>query len=677
MTNPLLQLSTLEYELPDFSKLTDEHYLTAFEAATKAHLAEIEEIVSQPEITFENTLVALESSGQLLTAMMYVFYNKTASDTNEEIQRLEAIIFPKFSAHQDSIQLDPRLFTRLTELEAQRSKGELSLDAESDWLLTKYLEDFRHAGSELGDKERARVAEINERLAGLEAEFDKRLLADSNDLAINLPDSSRLSGLSQTEIDSCKQAAQTRGQDGFTIPLLNYSGHPMLATLDDRELRREILERTLSRGSRGNTNDTSDLVREALDLRREKAKLFGYENYSQYVTSKQTAKSPERIHEVLRRIAPIARRNAEAEAGELQKLMERELPGEELKAWDWDRYTEQLRAERYSVDTSLLKPFFELRRVLEDGVFFAAGKLYGLRFEPRNDLTGYHPDNWVYEVFYEDGSKCGLYIFDPYARPSKSGGAWMNNLVDQSRLLGKLPIVVNNMNIPKPAAGSPALMTFDEVNTLFHEFGHTLHGLLSSVEYPRFSGTNVERDFVEFPSQVNEMWMLWPEVLANYAAHYESGEKLDPIWIDKIQATEAFNQGFETTHYLQAAILDLALHESDSTPEDLVAFEREAIASYGLEFHAVPTRYRTNYFAHIFAGGYSSGYYGYIWSEVLDAESVNWFKQHGGLKRSNGQIFADALLSRGGSHDSMELVRGFLGREPSVEPLLTRRGLLD
>jgi len=424
MTNPLLQLSTLEYELPDFGKLTDEHYLPAFEAATKAHLAEIEEIVSQPEITFENTLVALESSGQLLTAMMYVFYNKTASDTNEEVQRLEAIIFPKFSAHQDSIQLDPRLFTRLTELEAQRSRGELSLDAESDWLLTKYLEDFRHAGSELGDKERARVAEINERLAGLEAEFDKRLLADSNDLAINLPDSSRLLGLSQTEIDSCKQAAQTRGQDGFTIPLLNYSGHPMLATLDDRELRREILERTLSRGSRGNANDTSDLVREALDLRREKAKLFGFENYSQYVTSKQTAKSPERIHEVLRRIAPIARRNAEAEAGELQKLMERELPGEELKAWDWDRYTEQLRAERYSVDTSLLKPFFELRRVLEDGVFFAAGKLYGLRFEPRKDLTGYHPDNWVYEVFYEDGSKCGLYIFDPYARPSKSGGAW-------------------------------------------------------------------------------------------------------------------------------------------------------------------------------------------------------------------------------------------------------------
>ncbi|MEK9987473.1 MAG: M3 family metallopeptidase [Aquiluna sp.] len=677
MTNPLLQLSTLEYELPNFSELKDEHYLPAFEAATRAHLAEIEEIVSQPEVNFENTLVALESSGQLLTAMMYVFYNKTASDTNEEIQGLEAIIFPRFSAHQDSIQLDPRLFSRLKSLEEQRANGEISLDAESDWLLTKYLEDFRHAGAELADEQRKRVAEINERLAGLEAEFDKRLLTDSNDLAINLPDSKRLEGLSETEIESCKQAAETRNQTGYTIPLLNYSGHPMLATLEDRELRREILERTLSRGSRGNDNDTSEIVREALDLRREKAKLFGYENYSQYVTSKQTAKSPERIHEVLRRIAPIAKRNAEAEAGELQKLMQREQPGEELKAWDWDRYTEQLRAEKYSVDTSVLKPYFELKRVLEHGVFFAAGELYGLRFEPRTDLIGYHPDNWIYEVFFEDGSGCGLYIFDPYARPSKSGGAWMNNLVDQSRLLGKLPIVVNNMNIPKPAAGSPALMTFDEVNTLFHEFGHTLHGLLSNVQYPRFSGTNVERDFVEFPSQVNEMWMLWPEVLENYAAHYETDEKLDPIWIDKIQATEAFNQGFETTHYLQAAILDLALHESETTPEDLVVFEREAIAAYGLEFHPVPTRYRTNYFAHIFAGGYSSGYYGYIWSEVLDAESVNWFKERGGLNRANGQIFAESLLSRGGSHDSMDLVRSFLGHEPTVEPLLKRRGLLD
>ena len=674
MTNPLLKVSTREYELVDFASLRDEHYLPAFEQAVAEHNQEIAEITSQPEVTFENTLVALEKSGQLLNQMILTFYNKSASDTNEEIQKLEAVIFPKLSAHLDSIKLNPDLLKRLVDLEKQRDSGELELDEESNWLITKYLEDFRHAGAELSEESRQRVTAINERIAGLQAEFDKRLLADSNDLAVNLLDDSRLSGLADNEIDSCRQAAETRGQTGFTIPLLNYSGHPLLASLKDRDLRQELLERTLSRAVRPNENNTSELIKEMLELRREKANLFGYSTFAEYSTSTQTAKNPGRIHEMLRRIAPIARRNAEAEAKELQELMNREISAE-LKAWDWPRYTEQLRAEKYSVDTTVLKPYFELRRVLEDGVFFAAGMLYGLSFKERKDLVGYHPDNWIYEVNYEDGSPCGLYIFDAFARPSKTGGAWMNNLVDQSRLLGKLPVVVNNMNIPKPPAGSPALMTFDEVSTLFHEFGHTLHGLLSNVNYPRFSGTSVERDFVEFPSQVNEMWMLWPEVLTNYAVHYETGEKLDPIWIERIQATEAFNQGFETTHYLQAAILDLALHEAAETPNDLVEFEISAIKDYGLDFEAVPTRYRTNYFSHIFAGGYAAGYYGYIWSEVLDAESVNWFRANGGLTRENGRRFADALISRGGSRDSMTMVKDFLGHEPSVEPLMKRRGL--
>ncbi|MEY4410234.1 MAG: hypothetical protein RLZ99_707, partial [Actinomycetota bacterium] len=390
----------------------------------------------------------------------------------------------------------------------------------------------------------------------------------------------------------------------------------------------------------------------------------------------QTAKSPARVHEVLRKIAPVAKRNAVAEGEVLASLMQREVGASDLQAWDWDRYTEQQRKEKYSIDTSVLKPYFELNRVLEDGVFFAAGKLYGLKFTRRPDLVAYHTDANVYQVDFEDGSRCGLYIFDPYARPSKRGGAWMNNLVDQSHLLGKLPVVVNNMNIPKPAAGNPSLMTLDEVTTLFHEFGHTLHGLLSNVKYPRFSGTSVERDFVEFPSQVNEMWMLWPEVLENYAIHYKTGEKLSLEWIAKLQATETFNQGHATTHYLQAAILDLAMHETSETPQDLAEFEAQAIKDYGLDYHAVPTRYRPNYFAHIFAGGYSAGYYGYIWSEVLDAESVDWYKAQGGLSRENGQRFADALLSRGGETDSMELVRELLGREPEITPLLKRRGLL-
>ena len=674
MSNPLLQLADGPYKLVDFSSLKNEHYLPAFEKAVSEHNLEIAAITSQSEVTFENTLIALEKSGQLLSQMMMVFYNKSSADTNEEIQKLEAEILPKYSAHMDSIQLNPELFKRLIQLEQDLDYSKLSLDEESAWLVKKYLQEFREAGAELSEASRVRVAQINERIAGLQAEFDKRLLADSNDLAINLPDASRLQGLSETEIESARQAAETRGQSGYTIPLLNYSGHPLLEKLEDRQLRQELLERTLARGSRGNSNDTSELIQEMLSLRAEKAKLFGFTSFAEYTTHTQTAKNPERIHQMLRRIAPIARANAGKEAQERQEFMQRETQGE-LKAWDWPRYTEQIRAEKYSVDTSALKPYFELRKVLEDGVFFAANRLYGIAFKERTDLVGYHPDNWIYEVSYEDGSPCGLYIFDPYARPSKVGGAWMNNLVDQSHLLGKLPVVVNNMNIPKPAPGSPALMTFDEVSTLFHEFGHTLHGILSNVTYPRFSGTNVERDFVEFPSQVNEMWMLWPEVLANYAVHYETKEKLDPTWIDKILATEAFNQGFETTHYLQAAILDLAFHESQTPPVDLVAFEKEAISNYGLDFEPVPTRYKTNYFAHIFAGGYAAGYYGYIWSEVLDAESVNWFKANGGLTRENGRKFAEALISRGGSRDSMTMVREFLGHEPSVEPLMKRRGL--
>ncbi len=674
MTNPLLAPSALENELPDFKNLLDEHYLPAFENGVAEQNREIAAILAQPDVTFENTVVAMERSGQLLAAMLNVFYNKASSDTNDDLQALEAVIGPKLAAHLDSIHLNPELFERLTYLESRAAN--LELDAESERLLEKYLEDFRFAGAALSSDARKKVASINERLSSLEAEFDKRLLADSNELALELPDASRLAGLSEDEIQSLAQAAKDRGKSGFVIPLLNYSGHPLLANLQDRALRQEILERTLSRGSRGNSNDTSELIREMVELRNQKAALFGYSTYAEYVLTQQTAKSPKRVHEVLRKIAPLAKRNAEREAKELGALMQKEIGSSDLRAWDWDRYTEQLRTQRYSIDTSVLKPYFELWQVLEKGVFFAASGLYGLSFRRREDLVAYHPDARVYQVDFEDGSRCGLYIFDPYARPSKRGGAWMNNLVDQSHLLGKLPIVVNNMNIPKPAEGNPAFMTLDEVKTLFHEFGHTLHGLLSNVHYPRFSGTNVERDFVEFPSQVNEMWMLWPEVLQNYAIHHETKEPLSLDWVEKLQSSESFNQGYETTHYLQAAILDLALHENQKLPEDLADFEVQSIKDYGLQFEPVPTRYRTNYFAHIFAGGYSAGYYGYIWSEVLDAESVDWFRANGGFKRENGQRFSDALLSRGGSKDSMTLVRELLGRDPEITPLMRRRGLI-
>lgn len=649
--------------------------MPAFENAVTEHNKQISSILNTLDVSFDNTIVALEKAGGLLNSMLMVFYNRSASDTNDQIQNLEAEIGPRLAVHNDSIMLNPDLFARLLILEGMRDKGHLELDQQSDWLLTKYLKDFRFAGADLEDEERARVTQINERLSSLEAEFDKRLMADTNDLAVNLETREQLGGLSKSELASLKQAASDRNQTGYTIPLLNYSGHPLLANLEDRPLRQELMQRALSRGSRGNANDTSGLVRELLDLRREKSALFGYQNFAQYITSQQTAQTPKRIHEVLRGIAPAARRNAETEASTLEMILQDEIPNAKLESWDWDRYTEQVRENRFSIDTSVLKPYFELWRVLENGVFFAAGKLYGLEFLRREDLTAYHADARVYQVNNDDGSACGLYIFDPYARTSKRGGAWMNNLVDQSILLEKLPVVVNNMNIPKPATGDAALMTFDEVSTLFHEFGHALHGLLSNVLYPRFSGTNVERDFVEFPSQVNEMWMLWPEVLENYAVHFETGEKLSLEWVDKLSAAEGFNQGFETTHYLQAAILDLALHEAPETPDDIEAFEAKAIKDYGLDFRAVPTRYRPNYFAHIFAGGYAAGYYGYIWSEILDADTVEWFKEHGGLTRENGRRFSDHLLSRGGSKDSMELVAEFLGRAPKIGPLLNRRGL--
>ena len=672
--NPLFEASSLPYELPDFARLRDEHYLPAFEAGCQQQLTEIEAITAQPEVTFENTLIALERSGELLSRTLLAFFNKASSDTNETLQALEAKISPKLAAHEDAIHLNPELYSRLTKL---RDTPDKSLDSESQRLLRRYLLDFKFAGAELPDAARGRVRQINERAAWLGAEFDRLLLADTNELAILLPDATRLAGLTDGEKAALAAAAKEAGKDGYLIALLNYSGHPLLEKLEDRELRAEILKRTLSRGSRGNENDTSQVIRELLALRAEKAKLFGFANYADYVTAQQTAGSAENVHAMLRRIAPVAAANARAEAALLATRFEREtgLFGE-FATHDWARYAEQERAERYSIDTAELQPYFELERVLEEGVFFAATALFGLEFEARPDLTGYHPEVKIYEVFFEDGSPCGLYLFDPFTRASKHGGAWMNNLVDQSELLERRPVVVNNLNITKPAAGQMALMTFDEVNTLFHEFGHTLHSLLSQVRFPRLSGTSVERDFVEFPSQVNEMWMLWPEVLANYAHHVDSDEPLDPSLGERLAAAAQFNQGYETTHYLAAAVLDLALHEATAIPENLVEFEREVLEGYGLSVEQVPTRYRTNYFAHIFGGGYAAGYYGYIWSEVLDADAVDWFKQNGGLTRENGSHFARELLSRGGSLDPLELYRNFRGRAADIAPLMKRRGLL-
>lgn len=674
--NPFALRSTLPYELPDFNRISIEHYLPAFYEGCRLHLLEIDAIVAQSEVTFENTIVSLERAGQVLNRMLMVFYNKSSSDTSDELDAIEAEIAPKLAAHSDSIQLNPALFARVDELHKKR--GELALDAESDWLLDRYHRDFIHAGAHLSEADRETLKGYNERLSVLQTQFDQRQHNDVNELAVIVDDLAELDGLSETQIATAAAAAAARGLEGkWVIPMVNFTGHPLLSSLTNRNLRERIMKNALAKGGRGNEFDVSDVVLEFVELRAKRAQLFGFKSHAEYIISNQTAGTPENVHGMLRRIAPAAIRNARLEAADIQAAIDAEGGKFTLESWDWDLYTERVRLEKYNVDTEKFKPYFELERVLKDGVFFAATKLFGITFTPRPDLVAYHPDARVFEVHNEDGTELALFIFDAYARESKRGGAWMNNLVDQSFLMGQKPVVVNNLNIPKPPAGEPTLLTFDETNTLFHEFGHALHGMLSSVTYPRFSGTSTPRDFVEFPSQVNEMWMLWPEVVENYAKHHITGEALPQEWIDNLKATDTFNQGHATTSYLAAAILDLAWHEL--TPgagvSDVFSFEARAIADYGLDFGPVPTRYRTTYFSHIFAGGYSAGYYGYIWSEVLDADTVEWFKNNGGLTRSNGDHFRNTLLSRGGSKDAMQLFRDFRGQDASIEPLLNRRGL--
>ena len=672
--NPFLEPSELEYQLPPFERIRDEHYLPGFYAGIAAQKAEIDFINSQPQVTFENTIVALEKSGQILTRVANVFYNKSSSDTSDVIDAIEAEIAPKLAAHADSIKLDPTLFSRIKTLVTKSN----ALNPEDSWVLKKYYEDFLQAGADLDPEKRERVKEINEELSTLETKFAKNLLADTNDLAVMVDDEKELEGLSPNQIAACKAAAEARGHaDKWLIGMVNFSGHPLLGSLSNRALREEIMKNSLRKGARANANDTRDILLRMVELRLERAKLFGMKSHAEYVLSQQTAGSANNVHSMLRKIAPAAASNAKKEGEDIQRLINKN-GSHPLESWDWDYYTEKVRLEKYDLDTSKMKPYFELERVLHDGVFFAAGKLFGMKFSERSDLRGYHPEARVFEVFNEDGSAIGLYVADFYTRDSKRGGAWMNSLVDQNTLMNQKPVVVNNLNIPKPPNGEPTLLTYDETTTLFHEFGHAIHGLLSNVKYPRVAGTNVQRDFVEFPSQVNEMWILWPEVLDNYARHFETGERLPQTWVDKLNESSTFNEGHATTSYLAAAVLDLAWHSLENIDgiTSVEDFEAKAIKDYGLDYHPVPTRYRSTYFSHIFAGGYSSGYYGYIWSEVLDADTVEWFKENGGLTRANGDHFRKSLLSRGGSIDSMQMFRDFRGRDAVIEPLLRRRGLI-
>jgi len=674
--NPFALRSTLEYEMPDFSRINDESYLPAFYAGCEQQLGEVHDIIKQTEVTFENTVVAMERSGQLLMRVLTVFYNKSSSDTSDRLDEIEEEVAPKLAAHMDAIRLNQDLFGRIKHLHENRDS--LELNNEDAWLLERYYMDFTHAGAHLTDAQREELKGLNEELSKLETLFGKNLLADTNDLAVEVDEVQELDGLSENEIAACAAAADARGLEGkWLVGMVNFTGHPLLSSMKNRGLRERVMKNSLLKGN-CDVKDNRIVIQQIVKLRAKRAELFGVKTHAEHVLQDRNAQNPENVHKMLKQIAPAAVRNARTEGADLQKAIEASGEKFTLESWDWDFYTEAVRLEKFNLDTTAMRPYFELERVLHDGVFFAANKLFGISFKERKDIVTYHPDARAFEVFNEDGSKLALFIGDFYTRDSKRGGAWMNNLVDQSHLLGQLPVVVNNLNVPKPPAGQPTLLTYDEITTLFHEFGHTLHGMLSDVKYPRFSGTSVERDFVEFPSQVNEMWLTWPEVLDNYAKHYETGEKIPQEWVDNLKAASTFNEGHATTSYLAAAILDLAWHSlpADATVSDVEVFEAKAIADYGLDYGPVPTRYRSTYFSHIFAGGYSAGYYGYIWSEVLDADTVDWFKENGGLTRANGDHFRNTLLARGGSINSMQMFRNFRGRDATIEPLLKRRGLL-
>ncbi|MBT3478778.1 MAG: M3 family metallopeptidase [Candidatus Marinimicrobia bacterium] len=676
--NPFYKESPLYFKYPQFDKIKNSHYTPAFEKGMAEHMEEVEAIANSKNApTFENTIVALEISGALLDRVATVFFSLTSANTNDDMEKIRSEMAPKLSAHSDQILLNGKLFERVMVLHEKRN--DLDLDAESLRLVEKYYTDFVRAGAKLSTEEKERLKSINSEMAVLQTTFSQNVLKEVNALAVVVNSIEELDGLSNAAIEAAANEGKSRELEGkYVITLRNTSGQPPMSSLTNRALRERIHKTSLSRGSRGGDFDNRETLAKVIKLRAERSQLMGYANHAAYSLENQTAQTTDAVNKRLSGLAPAAMANANREAADLQKMINAEGGDFELASWDWTYYTEKVRADRYNFDASQLKPYFEMDNVLQNGVFYAANQLFGISFKERFDLPVYQEDVRVFEVFDYDGSVLALFIYDGYARSSKRGGAWMNAYVGQSKLKNNKPVIANHQNITKPPEGDPTLLTFEEVITMFHEFGHALHGMFSDVNYPYFAGTSVPRDFVEYPSQVNEMWAIWPEVLKNYAVHHETGEAMPKELLDKVLATQKFNQGFATTEYLAASILDQALHQltPDQVPEsvDLIAFEADALKSGGVAMDAIPPRYRSTYFSHII-GGYSAGYYSYIWSEVLDADTVEWFKENGGLNRKNGDHFRRTLLSRGGSEDAMVIFKDFRGSEPNIQPLLDRRGL--
>ena len=677
--NPLLTESPLPFHFPQFDQLKNEHFAPAFEQGMAEHLKEIDAIAHNSAApTFENTIVAMEKAGELLSRTSRAFFNLASCNTNPEMQKLQRAMAPKLAAHSDAITLNPALFARVKSLYDVRET--LGLDPESKRLLWRYYRDFVRAGALLAPADQEKLKSLNAELASLQAAFNQNTLKEVNASAVLFDTKEELAGLTDAQIATAAAAAKAAGHEGkFQIALVNTTGQPPLTNLTSHASREKLMAASLARGSRGGEFDTRATVASLARKRAERANLLGYPTYAAYALDEQTVGSVDTLNKLLAQLAPPAVANARREAADMQKIVDAEKGGFQLSAADWQIYSEKVRKARYDFDETQLKPYFELNHVLLDGLFFAAGKFYGLTFKERHDLPVYEPSVRVFDVFEADGTQLAIFVGDYYARSNKNGGAWANAYVPQSGLLGTHPVIANHLNIPKPPAGEPTLLTHDEVRTLFHEFGHALHGMFSHVRYPRFAGTAVPRDFVEYPSQVNEMWAFWPEVLKNYAKHYQTGAPIPPELIAKVEAAKKFNQGFTTTEYLTATLLDQAWHQLKPSEvpgaDGVLAFEDAALKKYGVDFALVPPRYRTTYFSHAFAGGYSAGYYSYIWSEVLDADTVEWITTHGGLTRANGDHLRSKMLSRGGSEDALKLFRDVTGREPYLDPLLARRGL--
>ena len=676
-TNPLLSASTLPFQAPPFDKIKDSDYLPAFEEGMRQHLADVRRIADSSEpATFDNTIVAMERSGETLTRVSRIFFGLVQADTNDARQKVQEEVAPKLAEHQDEINLDPKLFARIKTIYDQRDA--LGLDPVQKRLVERDYQEFVRAGAQLNDADKASLRKLNVEETTLATQFHTRLVAATAAGAVVVDDKAKLAGLDEDAINTAAADAKARNLDGkYLLPLQNTTQQPVLGSLSDREQRAAVLKASETRAEKGDANDTRETIQRLAQLRAQKAKLLGFENYAAYSLADQMAKTPAAALKLLTDTVPAATAKARGEISEMQKVIDAQKGGFKLAASDWDFYAEQVRKAQYDLDESQIKPYFEMDNVLQNGVFYAATQLYGITFKPRTDIPTYHPDMKVYEVFDKDGTSLALFYTDYFKRDSKSGGAWMDVFVEQDGLTGAKPVVYNVCNFTKPAAGQPALISFDDVTTMFHEFGHALHGMFSNVKYPSIAGTATSRDFVEFPSQFNEHWALDPKVFANYAKHYKTGEAMPQELVDKILKARSFNQGYATTEYLSAALLDLAWHtqKADAPLQDVGAFEASALKKFKVDLPQVPPRYRTTYFDHIWGGGYSAGYYAYFWAEVLDHDAYQWFTEHGGLTAANGQEFRDKILSRGNSVELSTLYRDFRGKDPSVEPLLKFRGL--